>query len=606
MSLIEELKRRNVIRIGVLYLVAAWVLLQLTDVLSSLLSVPESVGSIVVMLLMLGFFPVLLFAWVYEMTPEGLKREKDIDRSASVTPVTGKKINTLIVVLLIIAIVGLVADRLIPETSVATDAAVVDVVDVTEPANDHSIAVLPFADLSQDQDQQYFTDGLSEELLNLLVRVDDLQVASRTSSFAYRGSTLSVPEISKALNVGHILEGSVRKDGDRIRITAQLIEAESDRHLWSENFDRELVDIFAIQDEIANAIVQALTGELGVGEKVITVEAVTENLDAYELYLAARELFIKREQLPESIRLFNKAIELDPNFARAWEGLAAVEAVADDWIAGDGIDHAPLATAAAKKALSLNPDLSMPLAVLGSVASNSDLDILGSIDYLRAALEKDAKNTTAWLWLGLRQYMTGFHDEAIASLRQCLAIDPGYQNCRQHLAVVHLYKGEVNTALQLNNETFEHLFHSTSDTFVSSYVRTGHRELALHIADIKLGSAGAPVIEWIRAIENPEADNSAGFARLKDWERQTTSGYEVWFGVPTALLSFRAYEELASHPSYAAYILWHPDAAEFMQTEFAKTAVRESGVYDYWKARGFPPQCKPVGDDDFECRPISR
>ena len=318
MSLIQELKRRNVIRVAVLYLIAAWLLLQLTDVLSSLLSVPESAGSIVVMLLVLGFFPVLIFAWVYEMTPEGLKREVDIDRSQSVTPDTGKKINALIIVLLVLAIAGLVADRLIPESSVDTDVAAVELVEAPLPADDRSIAVLPFSDLSQDQDQQYFTDGLSEELLNLLVRVDDLRVASRTSSFAYRGSTLGIPKISQALNVGHILEGSVRKDGDRIRITAQLIEAETDTHLWSENFDRELTDIFAIQDEIANAIVNALTGELGMGgDKAVTVEVVTENLDAYEMYLTARELFIKRDQLPESIRSFRKAVELDPNFARA-------------------------------------------------------------------------------------------------------------------------------------------------------------------------------------------------------------------------------------------------------------------------------------------------
>lgn len=225
--------------------------------------------------------------------------------------------------LLVLAIGGLVADRLIPETSVET------VVEVDE----LSIAVLPFADLSQGQDQRYFTDGLSEELLNLLVRVDDLHVASRTSSFAYRNSTLGVPEIARALNVGHILEGSVRKDGDQIRITAQLIEAGTDRHLWSKNFDRELVDIFAIQDEIANAIVQALTGEMGIGEdKAVTVEVVTENLDAYEMYLKARELFINREQLEESIRLFRKAVELDPDFARAWAGLAAVETVINVWI----------------------------------------------------------------------------------------------------------------------------------------------------------------------------------------------------------------------------------------------------------------------------------
>ena len=607
MSLIKELKRRNVIRVGILYLVAAWLLLQLTDVLSSLLSVPESAGSIVVLLLILGFFPVVIFAWVYEMTPDGLKREVDIDRSQSVTPETGKKINTVIVVLLVLAIGGMIADRLVPETSVdseTVDAAVVEAPEVSPPADalpaDRSIAVLPFADLSQDQDQQYFTDGLSEELLNLLVRVDDLRVASRTSSFSYRDSTLDIPEISKALNVGHILEGSVRKDGDRIRITAQLIEAATDTHLWSENFDRELTDIFAIQDEIANAIVNALTGELGMGgDKVVTVEAITENLDAYELYLTARELFIKRERLPESIRLFRKAVELDPNFARAWAGLAAVEIVANGWIYDDGIDHAPLAQVAAERALSLNPELSMPLAVLGHIASNKN-DFAASLGYFAAALEKDPKNSSAWLWQGLRQMELGFMDEAIASLNQCLAIDAGYLNCHQHLAYTYLLNGDVETAVELSNETLEYLFNSTNDGFVSTYVRTGHRNLALYIADAKLGSTGAPVIEWIRAIENPNADNSAGFARLMDWERHTDSEIKLTW-VPSIYLTFRAYEELIENPEWATYVFWHPDGDEFRTTPQFKTLVHSLGLFEYWQAQGFPPQCKPIGDDDFEC-----
>lgn len=600
MSLIQELKRRNVIRVGVLYLVAAWLLLQLTDVLSSLLAVPDSVGSAVVMLLMLGFFPVLIFSWVYEMTPEGLRREVDIDRSQSVTTDTGQKINTVIVVLLVLAIAGLVADRLIPESTIDTNVVATETVEMASPVDDRSIAVLPFADLSQDQDQQYFTDGLSEELLNLLVRVDELHVASRTSSFAYRGSTLSIPEISKALNVGHVLEGSVRKDGDRIRITAQLIEAGSDRHLWSENFDREFVDIFAIQDEIANAIVVALTGRLGMGgEKAVTVEAATENLDAYEMYLTARELFIKRERLPESIRLFRKAVELDPDFARAWADLGAVEIVANGWIFDDGIDHAPFAKIAAERALALNPDLSMPLAVLGHIASNNN-DFVGSLDYLAAAIEKDPKNSTAWLWQGLRQMELGLIDAALASLHQCLTIDSGYLNCHQHLAYTYLLNGEVETALKLNNETLEHLFHSTDDGFVSTYVRTGHRYLALHIADAKLESSGAPVIEWIRAIENPDADNSAGLARLKDWERQTSSSIKLTF-LPTMFLSFRAYDELTEDIEWASYTFWHPDADEFRTTPQFKQAVHELGVFEYWRARGFPPQCKPIGDDDFEC-----
>jgi adenylate cyclase len=605
MSLIQELKRRNVIRVAVLYLVSAWLLLQLTDVLSSLLSVPESVGSIVVMLLLLGFFPAVIFAWVYEMTPEGLKREVDIDRSQSVTPDTGKKINTVIVVLLVLAIAGLVADRLIPESSVDAEVAAVDVVEAPLPvvalSDDRSIAVLPFADLSQDQDQQYFTDGLSEELLNLLVHVDDLRVASRTSSFAYRGSTLGIPDIAQALKVGHILEGSVRKDGDRIRITAQLIEAGTDTHLWSENFDRELTDIFAIQDEIANAIVNALTGELGMGgEKAITVEAATENLDAYEMFLTARELFTKRDQLPESIRLFQKAVELDPNFARAWAGLAAVEAVTEDYVHNDGIDHFPLAKEAALTAISLNPDMSLALAALGSLSSDWEGDIIGSIKYFDEALEKDAKNTSAWLWRGMDLANSGFLDEAMASFQRCIDIDPGYQNCRQHLATMYLYKGDMAMAHSLHDESLEHRFYANSQMFVSTFVRSGDRNLALVIADIVLSSADAPVIEWIRAIENPGGDNSAGFARLKDWESRTDTGLRL-AKIPVILLSFRAYNEIATMPGAVRSVLWHPDGDEFRTTPQFKAVIREMGVFKYWQARGFPPHCKPVGDDDFEC-----
>jgi len=502
----------------------------------------------------------------------------------------------------------LVVDRLIPESPVdaeAVDAAVVETPDALPPVvalpDDRSIAVLPFADLSQKRDQQYFTDGLSEELLNLLVGVDELRVASRTSSFAYRGSTQGIPEISRALKVGHILEGSVRKDGDRIRITAQLIEAETDTHLWSENFDRELTDIFAIQDEIANAIVSALMGELGMGgEKAITVEVATENLDAYTLYLTARELFIRRDQLPESIRLFRKAIELDPNFARAWAGLAAVEAIIYDYVYGDGIDHFPLAKEAAETAISLNPDSSLALAVLGSLASDWEYDLLRAAEYYDAAIEKDPNNASTWLWLGLDLVTVGYLDEAFAAFQKCVDIDPGYQNCRQHLARVYLYQGDMASAHRLHDESLEHLFYANSMMLVSDYVRRGHRFLALLIADISLGSDEAPVIEWIRAIENPDGDNSAGFARLKDWESRTDTG-RTMATEPYLLFAFRAYDEMATEPLLARSAFWHPDGDEFRTTPQFKAIIREVGVYEYWQAKGFPPHCKPVGDDDFEC-----
>jgi adenylate cyclase len=598
MTVFQELKRRNVIRVGALYLVSAWILLQLTDVLSSLLPVPAWTGSLVFLLLAIGFFPVMLFAWVYEMTPEGLKREADIDRSKSITSSTGHKINTVIIVLLVLAIGGLVADRLIPEASV--------VIEATETApevaaiDDTSIAVLPFADLSADKDQQYFTDGLSEELLNLLVRVDGLRVASRTSSFAYRDSTLGVPNISKALNVGHVLEGSVRKDGDRIRITAQLIEAGTDSHLWSENFDRELVDIFAIQDEIANAIVGALAGQLNLGsDKAVTVEAATDNLDAYEMYLAGRELYLSRIDLGESIRLLQAATELDPNFARAWEGLAAAEIIGDAWLVADGIDHLALAEEAANRALLLNPDLSMPMAVLGLLARSNDNDVVASLEFLQEAIRRDPKNTTAWLWKGILFDFAGFMDEAIEAFQQCLDIDPGYLNCKQIMAKSYLSKGDIETALRFHNETLEHVFHSTSYAFVPTYVRTGHRLLAVHIADAKLGHDNAPVIEWIRAIENPDGDNSAGYARLKDWERRTDTGLDL-HSIYNVFLTFKDYDELVAEDG-AGWVLWLPDAEEFRASPQFKQLILDTGIFAFWQSYGFPPQCRPIGDDNFAC-----
>ena len=598
MTIFQELKRRNVIRVGALYLVAAWLLLQLTDVLSSLLPVPEWTGSLVFLLLAIGFLPVMLFAWVYEMTPEGLKREADIDRSKSITSSTGHKINTVIIVLLVLAISGLVADRLIPETSGVTEAT--ETAPEVAATDDTSIAVLPFADLSADKDQQYFTDGLSEELLNLLVRVNGLRVASRTSSFAYRDSTLGVPNISKALNVGHVLEGSVRKDGDRIRITAQLIEAGTDSHLWSENFDRELVDIFAIQDEIANAIVGALAGQLNLGsDKAVTVEAATDNLDAYEMYLAGRELYLSRIDLGESIRLLQAAVELDPNFARAWEGLAAAEIIGDAWLVADGIDHLALAEEAANRALVLNPDLSMPMAVLAILAQLRDKDVVGSLELYEDAIARDPKNTTAWLWKGILFDIAGFMDEAIEAFQQCLAIDPGYLNCKQIMAKSYLSKGDIETALRFHNETLEHVFHSTSHAFIPTYVRTGHRLLAVHIADAKLGHDNAPVIEWIRAIENPDGDNSAGYARLKDWERRTDTGLDL-HSIYNVFLTFKDYDELVAGDG-TRWLSWLPEAEEFRASPQFKQFIVDSGIFAFWQSYGFPPQCRPIGDDNFAC-----
>lgn len=604
MSFFSELKRRNVIRVAVLYGVSSWLLLQFTDVLSSLLPVPDWTGSLVILLLAVGFVPVMIFAWAYELTPEGIKRDKDVNRGQSITSVTGRRINTLIIVLLVAAIATVVVDRLIPEESSNS----VPGADVNEEnglpgepkPTDASIAVLPFTDLSPEKDQQYFTDGISEELLNVLVRVDGLRVASRTSSFTYRDSQLNVPALGQELNVGYVLEGSVRKDGYRIRITAQLIEAATDKHLWSENFDRELKDIFTIQDEIANAIVDSLIGKLGVTEanKLVNIVPATENLDAYELYLKGRDLFQRRDQLPLSIALFEQAIALDSEFARAWEGLAAAQMVSSDWHPDDGIDHRGLAIVAADKAIAQDPALSMPYAVLGMIRSYGESsDYVKSMALFDQAIKNDPKNTSALLWRGIVYKDGGLFQNSIGDLTKCLEIDPAYLNCRQHLALSYLANGNEDTALQLFEEALEANFHSNDEAFVPLYVARGQRLIALLVADRYPINSQAPVVEWINALEDPDGDQQARLARFDQWSKESGNSIAADSHI---FIAMKAYNRVLDTTATDT-VMWTPSAAGFRQSEIFKQLIKSRGVLTYWQKKGFPPQCRPIGKEDFHC-----
>jgi len=336
MSLIAELKRRNVFRVGVAYVVAAWLILQLTEVLSELMELESDVGKIVIILLVVGFIPALIFAWAFELTPDGVKREKDVDRSQSITPKTGRKLDFIIIGMLALGMsyffwesrIAEKGSELLPAetTEQASESGSEELTPalVKEDKNDKSIAVLPFANLSDDASNEYFSHGISEELLNVLTRVTSLRVASRTSSFSFKGSNTAIPEIAAQLNVNHILEGSVRKAGNKVRITAQLIDVESDSHLWSDTYDRELDDIFSIQKEIATNIVAELTQTLNAGEAVAaSVKPPTTDVAAYEIYLQGRYLLALRgsENLEEAARLFEQAVEIDDSFAAAFAAL---------------------------------------------------------------------------------------------------------------------------------------------------------------------------------------------------------------------------------------------------------------------------------------------
>ena len=327
-----ELGRRNVVRMGALYAVGGWLTLQVADVLFGALSLPEWSLRMVLGMLILGFPVVLIFAWVYEMTPEGLKRESDVDRSTSVTPYTAKKLNGAIISVLAVALVFSVAHRYWSEDSPveSTTASLgtvqtVPVSSVSSFAEEEvpSIAVLPFVNMSDSKDTEYFSDGLSEELLNVLAQVPGLRVAARTSSFQFKGKTGDVADIAKQLRVSTVLEGSVRRSGDRVRITAQLIKASDGYHLWSSTFDRQLLDVFAIQDEIAKKVVEALRITLlGDTEQELTAGR-TQDFEAYNQYLMARQLQAQQSygSLARAVELYQQVLARDPDYRDAQAAL---------------------------------------------------------------------------------------------------------------------------------------------------------------------------------------------------------------------------------------------------------------------------------------------
>lgn len=406
-SIFKELKRRNVYKVGVAYLVLAWVVVQVTTAAVPALHLPEWINSAVFLFGAIGFPFALFFAWEFELTPDGVKRESAISPEDSVTAHTGRKLDFAIIGLLVVALGYFIYEsRFAPSSTdadVVTDAAIAESFqEVSHQPEGTSIAVLPFVNMSSDKEQEYFSDGISEEILNVLAQIPKLHVTSRSSSFFYKGSKINISEVANKLGVTNILEGSVRKSGNRIRITAQLIEAETDNHLWSETYDRELVDIFEIQDEISAAIVMALKTKLGLDVKAATRDMSKVNLDAHNEYLQGRFYIEKRNRvdLEKALTHFDKAIELAPDYAPAWMGKAWAILFLSETNYGNIPSEISLAKArpAIEKALQLAPDLPEAHGVMGLLESNSDID--KAIAQFKTAIELNPNYSDAYSWYG--------------------------------------------------------------------------------------------------------------------------------------------------------------------------------------------------------------
>jgi TolB-like protein/Tfp pilus assembly protein PilF len=512
-QLFDELKRRNVFRVAVTYLVAVWLVLQVADLVLENIGAPDWVMQTFMLLFALGFPFALIFSWAYELTPEGLKREKDVDRDKSVTRRTGRKLNQITIALLGIVVALVAAERLlIPHGSHEDDAK------PTAEITDRSIAVLAFEDLSEAGDQEYFADGLSEELLNVLAQVPDLQVAGRTSSFAFKGKDTDLREIGEILNVAHILEGSVRKAGDRIRVTAQLINSDTGFHLFSETYDRDLDDIFSVQDELATMIGTALQSEL-VGTTAVA-EAAPSEVAAYDLYLEARQHIHTRDksQMETAVELLDQALAIDP-------------------------DYIPALT---QKALAIYL-LSDNVGSYGDIPEKEAVAIARPL--IDRALERDPRYAEAHAVSALLMDSEGQDIElAIASLRKAIALNPSLENARVWLSTTLTITGRYEESLVLLEGIVERdpMFGPAFNNLIQGYVRTRDYDKATTLIDRVARIVG----------ESEDVRHSRGFVAMTRGEiaeaiRQLEPVYELnpsativktWYGL--SLLSLGEYERI--------------------------------------------------------------
>ena len=437
MSLFTELKRRNVFRVGVAYAVAAWLVIQVVETILPAFGFGDSAVRVVVIVVAIGLIPALIFAWVFEFTPEGLKREHEVDRSQSITPRTGQTLDRAIIVVLTLALIYFAIDEFVFESERGTEI-------------DKSIAVLPFNNRSAIPDDVYFVDGIHDDILTQLANLSGLdKVISRTSTERYRDTTKPMRQIGEELDVVHILEGGVQRAGNRVRINMQLIDANTDKHLWAETYDRELTaeNLFAIQSEISHEIVRALHAVLSDEDNERLNSIPTANLDAYEAFVLGRQEMAKRtaEGIHAAKAHFEKAIELDSNYALAYVGLADSHALLPEYAGANMQDTFAPRQAAIDKALELDPRSGEAYASLAELRMFEERWEEAEKYYLKA-INLRPNYATSYHWYALLLRDTGRVEEAVLRIRKALELDPAAPVLTSVLASLLNQLGRVEEA----------------------------------------------------------------------------------------------------------------------------------------------------------------
>src|SRR5881296_1078400 len=447
-----ELKRRNVYKVAVAYAIVGWLLVQVATQVFPFLEIPNWVVRLVIALVVIGFPIALVIAWAFEATPEGIKRTEVAD-AMPVSAATRRKKHAWIYVVVIAAAISVTLFFLGRYT-----AGNKSVTSVPNELPAKSIAVLPFENLSRDPDNAYFAEGVQDEILTRLAKVADLKVISRTSTQRFKSAPSDLRAIAKQLGVMNIVEGSVQKANDQVRVNVQLINAMTDAHLWADTYDRKIIDIFSVESEIAKTIADTLQVKLSGSEKQMMAAQPTTDTTAYELYHKGRSLWERRsgDNIPKAISFYEQAIARDPNYALAYAGLAKAYILLPFYTGADRRDASVKAKEAALKALRLDSNLAEAHAALGKVLFFSEIDLTGAMREYKRAIELQPNDATAHHWLGNDTLAAlGRFEEAIAEGKRAIELDPLSTVINVDLGETFYYAHRYDEAARQMRKTLE-------------------------------------------------------------------------------------------------------------------------------------------------------
>ncbi len=658
MSFLGELKRRNVVRVAMLYVLSSWVILQIIATLGSMLELPGWVGKLALLALGLGLPVALGISWAYELTPDGLKRDSSVPPSESQRHDNARRLNVITLIVAGLAILTVALDRLLPAGS-ANRPAVAGQADAGEVAGKASspattsvaarpttgIAVLPFANMSSDAEQDFFSDGVTEEILNLLANVDGLRVTSRTSSFSFKGQTVDLPTIARKLGVSHVVEGSVRRAGDRVRVTAQLIDVATDTHLWSETYERKLDDVFAIQADIAGHIARALKITLGADDLASIGKPPTVDMESWQQFLQARYRLRNRTtsaDLDDVLNLVDAAIARDPNFARAhslralalllrpsWQqGQAAFEAQRSNKPAGQETGEREAtwseSMVSANRALELDPGLGEPYAVraLHAQAHNLYADAYRNF---REAVARAPSDPEIHNWYGGFLLDTGYLQAGWAERQRAGELDPLSPLIAWHLGYAALIMGrpdiiEAYTAKARENgwEGMEPLAlegggaseRGDMDRAEQLWIKAlpdRAEQIRMSIKAIKARHVDAETAKMLATLA-PYGPPGIGRFAVQGMSRDVEGSLATIRGTldPASLRKADGSGGPARSlggdgiGSVLRADWWMPEAAAMRRDPRFAAIMRDIGLVEFWREFGWPDKCKPV-ENSLKC-----